>query len=431
MLKKYPNKIVAAELVAPAGNLEKMETAFLYGADAVYLGIPDFSLRVRINDFTLVGIAKAVKLAKSLGKKVYVTANILAHNGQLESLPAYFRQLNKLRIDALIISDPGVMVLAKRYAPKVPIHLSTQANCTNSEAAKFWYGQGVKRVVLAREVTLPEIKEIKAACPKLELECFIHGAMCMAYSGRCFLSKELTDRSANSGDCTQPCRWQHDRILIKSRGHDDEFELVEEKHGSYLLNSKDLRLIEYLPQLLAAGVSAFKVEGRAKSAYYLANVIGIYRRALGMCATKKGRSLASELARLAYELEDKVVNRGYTTGFMLNPKVEAKVNMQNQADSKQISRWEFCGQVMKSRIEAEKQRLTLTIHNTLKSGDQAELVLPGYEIVSFTVGKIIDAATKEELDEVHGGAGRREAIIEIPSLILAPKGTVIRRFVNI
>jgi putative protease len=284
---------------------------------------------------------------------------------------------------------------------------------------------------LGREVTLEEIKEIKAKCPKLELEYFIHGAMCMAYSGRCFLSKEMTGRSANAGDCTQPCRWQYDQAFVKSKGHDDEFELVHEEHGSYLLNSKDLRLIEYIPKLLAAGVTAFKIEGRAKSAYYLANIVGIYRRALGSVVSLKAKKLSDELAFLSEELENKVTNRGYTTGFLLSPDTEASSKMQNQSDSKQPSAWEFCGQVISSKAAGNNQELILTVHNTLKTGDKAELVLPGYTVIQVTVGPISDAKTGTELSEAHGGAGRKEVIISIDSKISVPKGTVIRRFVNV
>jgi putative protease len=266
------------ELIAPAGNLEKMRTALAFGADAVYLGIPDFSLRVRINEFTVKQIKEAVLEAKSLKKKVYVTINIFAHNKHLEKLPVYLQILKEFKVDGLIISDPGIMALVKKSWPEARIHLSTQANCTNWSAVQFWYKQGVKRIVLGREVTLEEIKEIHKMCPKMELEYFVHGAMCMAYSGRCFLSKQFVGRSGNLGDCAQPCRWEYTLRETKVDGR--EMEIVQEEHGTYLLNSKDLCLIKYLDKLVAAGITSFKIEGRAKSVYYQAVVVGAYRKAI-------------------------------------------------------------------------------------------------------------------------------------------------------
>src|SRR3989339_896843 len=236
-------KFSKIELLAPAGNMEKMKTALVFGADAVYAGIPDFSLRVRINDFDLEKIKEATEYCHKIGKKIYITVNIFAHNRHLEKLPVYIKKLKKIKVDALIISDPGVIEIVKEIWPEVEIHLSTQANCTNWQAAKFWQAQGVKRIILGRETTLPEIKMIHKKCPDLELEYFVHGAMCMAYSGRCFLSKYYADRSANLGDCVQPCRWKGDvrseKLEVRNE-KGDEFEIVEEEHGSYILNSKDL-----------------------------------------------------------------------------------------------------------------------------------------------------------------------------------------------
>ena len=203
------------ELLAPAGSPEKMRYAFAYGADAVYMGIPDFSMRVRVNTFTGDDVKKSIEYAHSIGKKIYVTVNIVAHNDHLKRLPPYLKKLNEWQPDALIVSDPGVMAMVKKYAPNLAIHLSTQANATNAETVKFWHNQGLERVVLGREVTLEEIKEIHKAVPKCEIEYFVHGAMCMSYSGRCMLSSHLVGRSANLGDCVQPCRWKYDLNNIK------------------------------------------------------------------------------------------------------------------------------------------------------------------------------------------------------------------------
>jgi len=407
------------ELLAPAGNILKMRTALFAGADAVYLGIPDFSLRVRINDFDLESVALAIKEAHSQKKKVYVTLNIFAHNKHLEKLPAYVKQIKVMAPDGLIISDPGVMAIVKKVWPEGEIHLSTQANCTNAAAAKFWYDNGVTRVVLGREVTLLEIKEIHSAVPKLELEYFAHGAMCMAYSGRCFLSKELVDRSGNLGDCAQPCRWEYS---IKAKNHEEEFDLVEEEHGTYLLNSKDMCLLEYLPQLIDAGIISFKIEGRAKSVYYQAVVSGIYARALDLLNQKPSEAVwKKELKYLKAELVDKLVHRGYTSGFLLGGKAE-----QNLTSANHQSNWEFCGQVIESEadwfkpvLKTGEQVLCFQVHNTIKAGDQVEIIGPKYDIIKISPKKIFDAKTGEELSEAHGGGGSRTALIIVKEKVLA------------
>lgn len=397
------------ELLAPAGNLEKLKTAFLYGADAVYLGIPDFSLRVRINNFDFPKIIEGIKYAHSLGKKVYVTINIFAHQGHLKKLPAYLKQLKKAQPDALIVSDPGIIQIIKKNWPEAEIHLSTQANCTNAAAAQFWYENGVSRIVLGREVTLAEIKEIHRAVPKLELEYFIHGAMCMAYSGRCFLSKEILDRSGNLGDCAQPCRFEYS---IKARNHEEEFELVKEEHGTYLLNSKDLCLIKHIKELKSAGVVSFKIEGRAKSVYYQALVCGIYRRALQAKDQK-------ELNFLEKELKTKLVNRGYTTGFLLNKKAE-----QNNDCSHYLSAWEFCGQV----IESKKGEIAIKVHNTIKIDDNLELILPAYDIIKIRPKHLFLAKDGKEVTEAHGGGGSQVVLLNLPKNCPAvPVGAVLCR----
>lgn len=414
-LNKKNNRKNKLELLAPAGNSNKMKTALAYGADAVYLGIPDFSLRVRINDFNLNSLKEAIKIAQQQDKKVYVTINIFAHNEHLKKLPTYLKALKNSLPDAFIASDPGVISLIKKHLPQVDIHLSTQANCTNLESARFWSAQGVSRIILGREVTLKEIKEIKKALPKIELEYFIHGAMCMAYSGRCFLSKLMLDRSANLGDCAQPCRWEYSlsKYTIKAPRHEEEFELVSEKHGSYLLNSKDLNLLKYLPELVKAGVTSFKIEGRAKSDYYLAVVCGIYRRALDMIiANKSGDILKKELSRLNKELENKLVHRGYTSGFLLNEKAD-----QNIINAKNECNWEFCGQIIKTEeMERNKKkiiRIYFKVHNTLKAGDSLEIILKNYDIISLKPKYFFIVGNDDKVDKVHGGGGTKTSILEI------------------
>jgi putative protease len=414
------------ELLAPAGNMLKLQTALAYGADAVYLGIPDFSLRVRINDFDFTGVKKAITDAHQRGKRVYITVNIFAHNQHFNKLAAYLKKLKPLGVDAFIVSDPGILALIKKNIPRAEIHLSTQANCTNLEAARFWFSQGVSRIVLGREVTLLEIKAIHRALPKLELEYFVHGAMCMAYSGRCFLSKMFVNRSGNLGDCAQPCRWQYDvnRYTIKAPGHEEELELVEEEHGTYLLNSKDLCLIKYLPELIKAGVTSFKIEGRAKSVYYQATVCAIYRRALSLIAKKTAASkLKKDLAYLYKELETKLVHRGYTTGFLLGDKAE-----QNIVDSHNQSAWEFCGQVIKAIKDKDgKTNLLFKVHNTIKLGDEIEIIGFDYDIIKMKLKKLVSAKTQEELTEAHGGGGAQECLIQLEENIVLPELAVIRR----
>ncbi len=265
------------ELLAPAGNLKKLYLAFLYGADAVYLGGKDFSLRTFADNFTEKEMREGISFAHAHGKKVYVTANIFAKNRDEGALRAYFCFLQDCGADAVLISDPGALRLCKQAAPKLPIHISTQANTLNSQAAAFWREAGASRVVLARELSLEEIKEISRENPALELEAFVHGAMCISYSGRCYLSDYLDNRPANRGACVQACRRKY---RVQSECADGWLDLSEDGKGTYLLNSKDLNMSAHLSELADAGVCSFKIEGRMKSEYYLATVVNAYRRML-------------------------------------------------------------------------------------------------------------------------------------------------------
>ena len=344
------------ELLAPAGSLEKLKYAIHYGADAVYAGIPDFSMRYRVNKFSEKTLAEGIEYAHKFGKKFYVTVNIYPRNKHFAGIEKHLKFLRKIsafggKPDGIIISDPGVIVLAKKYLPKIPIHLSTQANAANWQAVKFWYELGVKRVVLAREVTLKEIKEIREKVPKIELEYFVHGAMCMSYSGRCILSKWMTGRSANLGDCAQPCRWRYRAInnqqlttnnqqpktlLMSVEDEKGEFEidLEEDANGTYFFNSKDLNLLNYLDELRKAGVDSFKIEGRNKSVYYLATVAKAYRKVID--------ALGNEVSKLnaikdgQKELNN-LIHRGYTTGFLFD---QPKHNFKN---SHEKSPYQFVG----------------------------------------------------------------------------------------
>jgi len=409
------------ELLAPAGNLEKMKTALAFGADAVYVGIPDFSLRVRINDFDILKIEEAARYCHERGKKIYATINIFAHNKHLAKLPSYIKELKKIGVDALIVSDPGVISQVKEIWKEAVIHLSTQANSTNWMSVKFWHEQGVSRVILGRETTLEEIKEIHEKVPEVELETFVHGAMCMAYSGRCFLSKYFSDRSGNLGDCIQPCRWKY--FITEEKRPDMPLEIVEEEHGSYILNSKDLNLLKHVKDLIDAGVVSLKIEGRAKSVYYQAMVNGIYSRV----AHNLNRVTKEELDFLYGELENKIVNRGYTTGFVLGEKAD-----QDMDNAHQEIEWEFCGVVIDDKLKVgksiklkvSKEIILIKIHNVLRVGDEIEIVMPEYDIIKMRVGKMFEQDGKET-DEVHGGQ-EKKILLEVEKGNI-PEFSVLRR----
>ena len=271
------------EILAPAGDKNKLETAIYYGADAVYMAGKRWGLRAFSDNFEQDELDKYISLAHSLGKKCYITVNIQAHNDDFDGLSDYLLYLQKIGADAIIVSDAGIMSLAKKVVPNLPIHLSTQASASNKYAAKFWADQGAKRIILARELSIKEIKEIREFLPKdVELEAFVHGAMCISYSGRCLLSNYLAGRDSNRGQCVQACRWEY-YITERSRadkGEGELYQIQQDKQGTYILNSKDLCMIDHLHELIDAGVTSFKIEGRMKSNYYVATVVNAYRRAL-------------------------------------------------------------------------------------------------------------------------------------------------------
>lgn len=307
------------ELLAPAGSLEKLRTAIHYGADAVYLGGKEFSLRAHAANFTPEEMAQAVDHAHDRGVKVYVTVNILAHHRDFAGLPEYLENLGRTDVDGLIIADPGILAVARRTVPELPIHLSTQANVTNPEAARFWQGQGVKRLNAARELSLAEIGELTANSG-LEIEVFCHGALCISYSGRCLLSCHLTGRSANRGDCAHPCRYKY--RLVEEKRPGQFFPVEEDERGTYIFNSRDLCLINRLPELIAAGVDSVKIEGRMKSVYYVGAAVRAYRAALDELAARWSNDPQGPLPRLEPKFMAellKIGNRGYTENFLDEP----------------------------------------------------------------------------------------------------------------
>lgn len=300
------------ELLIPASSLEVLKTAVLFGADAVYIGGEAFSLRAKARNFSKEDMAEGIAFAHEHGVKVHVTANILAHNNDLEEAAAYFKELKELSPDALIISDPGMFTLAKEYCPGIEIHISTQANNTNYLTYRFWYEQGAKRVVSARELSLSEIKEIRTKIPEdMEIESFIHGAMCISYSGRCLLSNYFTGRDANQGACTHPCRWKY--AVVEESRPGEYLPVYENERGTYIFNSKDLCMIEHIPEMVEAGIDSFKIEGRMKTALYVATVARTYRKAID----DYFQSEETYRANMDWYLAEisKCTYRQFTTGF--------------------------------------------------------------------------------------------------------------------
>ena len=352
------------ELLAPAGDFSKLKTAFYYGADAVYVGGKSMSLRALAGNFSDSELAEAVSYTHSIGKKIYVTVNIFARNGDLDFATNYLKYLESLNVDGAIISDPGLIYLAKTVAPNLKINVSTQANVLNKMTVKFWHDPGVERVILARELSFDEIKEIHEFCPDVEIETFIHGAMCISYSGRCLLSNYLTGRESNRGACVQACRWEYE-IREKSKG--GEFLTIEEDdRGTYILNSKDLNLMDYISELADSGVISFKIEGRMKSEYYLATVINAYRRAIDGYY-KYGKDYKNNPL---YQQElKKTAHREFTTAYFLGNNDHTV----NYDDSQSKGSRKFIASVLD--YNDEKGAL-IEMRNRFKIGDVLEVLSP-------------------------------------------------------
>ena len=315
------------ELLAPAGDLEKLKIAVLYGADAVYFGGEMFSLRAGAGNLSLADMAEGIAFCHAHGVKCYLAMNIFAHNEDIEPLRTYLASIKELSLDAFIVSDPGIVMLIREIIPQAEIHLSTQANMTNYETAKFWYRMGVKRIVLARELTFEEIREIRENTPQdLEYEAFVHGAMCISYSGRCLLSNFMIERDANRGQCAHPCRWKY--ALVEEQRPGQYYPVEEDDRGTYILNSRDLCMIGSIPQLVDAGISSLKIEGRMKSVFYVATVVAAYRRAIdAYCEDPEHYVFREEwMAELK-----KVSHREFTTGFYFHKPTNLDQNYQTSA----------------------------------------------------------------------------------------------------
>ncbi len=377
------NKI---ELLAPAGNFEKLKTAFYYGADAVYVGGKELGLRAAAGNFDDEELKAATVYAHERGKKIYVTVNILARNYDIEKAEKYFRFLEEIKIDGAIISDAGLIAVAKEVAPTLSVNVSTQASLLNYRAVKFWKDQGVKRVILARELSLKEIAEIHARVPDIEIETFIHGAMCISYSGRCLLSDYRAGRPSNRGECVQACRWNYE---IREKGSSGAFMTVEEdERGTYILNSKDLNLSDYIAELDEAGVCSFKIEGRMKSEYYLATVINAYRRALD-AYYKYGKDYVKD--GFYREELDKTAHREFTTAYLLGENDRTE----NFTDSQSRGTRKFAALVLGS---CDGYAL-IEMRNRFKVGDKLEVLSPTDSFNKIiTVGKM-ETETGEKIDD--------------------------------
>lgn len=368
-----------AELLAPAGDLERLKVAFLYGADAVYIGGEEFSMRTACDNFTLEDMKRGIDFAKARDKKVYVALNVIMRQPDMAVLGDYAQQLEKIGVDGVIVSDLGAFGVIRKAAPNLPIHVSTQANITNAETALAWHEMGAERVVLARELTREEVMQIRKNTPdSLELEMFVHGAMCVSYSGRCLMSNYLVGRDANRGDCAQACRWKY--TLMEEQRPGEYMPIIENDRGSYIFNAKDLCLLEFLPEILSAGIASLKIEGRVKSEYYVATIVRAYRQELDRYYENPE---SYQISQEALETVCKVSHRMYCHGFWNG---EAKTDGQIHASSSYIRDYQVVGMVK----EEEAGFLRFSQRNKFSVGDILEIMTPDGGEYTHTVSEMYD-----------------------------------------
>jgi len=398
------------ELLAPAGDFEKLKTALHYGADAVYLGDSRFSLRGKAENFNPEELREAVRYAHTQKIKAYVTVNIFPHNRDLSEIEGHIELLKDIKPEAVILSDPGLLNMFRKNAPEINLHISTQANITNSESAKLWESLGAKRLVLSRELSLDEIKEIRKRT-SIELETFVHGSICISYSGRCYISSFLASRSANTGECTNSCRWNY--TLMEEKRQGEYFPVFEDDRGTYIMSSKDLCMIEYLPQLIEAGIDSFKIEGRTKGINYVAGVVKTYREAIDSIAGGKEYVVDQRWLR---ELS-MFSSRGYTTGMFFGKQPDEDYNF--DGESYRMSH-ELVGIV----LEVNDGIAKVGLRNRLDVKDPVEYLSPGLEEMAFEV---------ESMKDICGIAitsARNEDIIFMPVPFGIREGDLIRRRKN-
>ncbi|WP_058485228.1 peptidase U32 family protein [Defluviitalea phaphyphila] len=402
------------ELLAPAGSLDVLKTAIFYGADAVYIGGNQYGLRAKAKNFSMEEIKEGIKYAHANNVKVYVTANIIAHNQDLIGLEDYFKKLEDMGADALIIADPGVLYIAKETVPNMPIHLSTQANNTNYKSALFWHKQGVERIVVARELSLKEISEIRKKTPQsLTLEAFVHGAMCISYSGRCLLSNYMTGRDANKGDCAQSCRWKY--YLVEETRPGEYMPIEENERGTYIYNSKDLCMIDHIPDLIKSGIDSFKIEGRMKTSFYVGSVVKIYREAIDDYF--KDSSLYETKKEYYLEEVKKISHRDYTKGFYFEkPKGSEQIYTHNTY----IRGYSFAGIV--KDYNPETKIATLEQRTKFSVGEEIEFI----PFKDSTFKQIIDKLWDEEGNEIKS-APHPKQIVKLKVSKPVEKNTLVRK----
>ena len=380
------------ELLVPASSLEVLKVAVIFGADAVYIGGEVFGLRAKAKNFSMEDMAEGIQFAHEHGVKVYVTANILAHNGDLEGVREYFTQLKEIKPDALIISDPGIYTIAKEICPEIERHISTQANNTNYGTYQFWWNQGAKRVVTARELSLNEIAEIRKNIPdEMEIETFVHGAMCISYSGRCLLSNYFTGRDANQGACTHPCRWKY--AVVEEKRPGEYLPVYENERGTYIFNSKDLCMIEHIPELIEAGIDSFKIEGRMKTALYVATVARTYRKAIDDYLTSPEKY--KENMDWYLEQISNCTYRQFTTGFFFGKPSEESQIYDNNTYIKEYTYLGIVGERNEEGLYQIEQR------NKFSVGEQIEVMKPDGRNIPVTVKRIVDEDGNEMESAPH------------------------------
>ena len=373
---RNPSRI---ELLAPAGDFEKLEIAIHYGADAVYLGGKDFSLRNFSGNFSLGELQRAVALAHAHDVKVYLTCNIYSKNSEQEAIADFLKNIGNINPDAIIIADPGIFMIARDVIPHIPVHLSTQANTTNYNAVLFWHNLGIKRINVARELTLDEITDIAHKCP-VEIEAFVHGAMCISYSGRCLLSSFMANRPGNQGLCAHPCRWKY--AVVEESRPGQYMPITEDSRGTYILNSRDLCMIEYIPHMISAGITAFKIEGRMKGIHYLATTVKAYREAIDRYLSdpdnyRAGSDWKKELETISY--------RGYCTGFYFDEKTQQAPNFDmHKPEHKPV----FIGKVID---QPSARGIRVEVRNKIFRDEQIEILRPSGPVVKDQITDIIDA----------------------------------------
>lgn len=405
-------KTAFPELLSPAGDMERFQRALYFGADAIYLGGSAFSMRAAPANFTAEELKAAVDAAHKKGVKVYQTCNTVPRNDEIDRLPDFLMESAETGVDAFIISDLGVMTLAKKYTPDVDIHISTQAGITNYASANEWYNMGATRVVTARELSLEDIATLRAKTPKeLEIECFVHGAMCVSFSGRCLLSNYLVNRDSNRGECAQPCRWQYS--LMEKTREGEYFPIDEDENGTYIFNSKDMCMIEHIPEMVKAGISSFKIEGRAKSAYYTAVITNAYRAAIDGYIKNPSDDYMPE--QWIIDETRKVSYREYGTGFFYEaPRIDANVSYEGGYRRE----WDVMAVVEK----CEDGYIHIEQRNKFSVGDTLEALEFGKKPVSFVVTEIINADGEQVESAPHAMMKAK-----IKSDLVFPQGTLLRK----